>query len=86
MFDPIYKDGRYLPTYILGSGSFGTVAKAYCYKRKKTVAIKRIADFDIWEYKTVQVLREVQLMKELSARHDGSKYVPILYDVIIHRD
>lgn len=72
--------------YVLGSGSFGTVAKAYCFQSKQTVAVKRIADFDTYEYKTVQALREVMLMKELNARPDGGRYVPIIYDILIHEE
>ena len=66
MFEPLINDGRYLPLRVVGKGTFGTVVKAYCYKTKKIVAVKRISDFHAWEYLTVQVLREVQLMKELN--------------------
>lgn len=71
---------------IIGKGTFGTVAKAYCNRTRKIVAIKRISDFDAWEYLMVQVIREVSLMKELSARPDGCKYVPIIYDVLVHEE
>lgn len=52
----------------------------------KIVAIKRIALENFWEYTIVQVIREIQLMKELNTRTDGKKYVPIIYDVIVHHD
>ena len=71
---------------LVGQGTFGSVVKAFCYKTKKTVAIKRISDFDKWEYLTVQVLREVSLMKELSVKHGGSNHVPIIYDVFAHEE
>ena len=84
MFEPIISDGQYHPVKVIGKGTFGTVVKAYCTKRKAMVAIKRISNFDKWEYLTVQVLREVLLMKELNKRPEGKNHVPILYDVFWH--
>ena len=56
-----------------------------CHKKSgKLVAIKRIADFDDWEYSMVQVLREVQLMRELNKIPGGNKFIPKLYDVLMH--
>lgn len=86
MFEPVFLDGQYLPIRVIGSGTFGNVAKAYCQKRMKIVAIKRIALETFWEYTIVQVIREIQLMKELNARPDGKKYVPIIYDVMVHHE
>lgn len=52
----------------------------------KNVAIKRIALDKFWEYTIVQVIREIQLMKELNSLSDGNKYVPIIYDVMVHHE
>ena len=73
-----------MPLRVVGKGTFGTVVKAYCNKTKKIVAVKLIKDFDAWEYLTVQVIREVQLMKELSQKMDGDRFVPKLYDIFVH--
>lgn len=69
---------------LIGQGTYGTVVKGYCLKTKKFVAIKRIADFDDWEYCMGQVIREVGLMKELNAREGGCNFVPQVYDVLVH--
>ena len=34
----------------------------------------------------VQVLREIQLMKELNAKQGSQSYIPQLYDVLVHED
>ena len=52
-FDPIIKDGKYMPIRVLGKGTFGLVVEACHQKSGKLVAIKRIANFDDWEYSMV---------------------------------
>ena len=48
------------------------------------VAIKRITGFDRNEYELTQVLREIQLMKELGGKIEGHRHIPILYDVLMY--
>jgi len=58
------------------------VAKAYDLKKQRYVAIKRLVKFSRSEYSSVQLLREIKLLKEFRKYPDGAKYVPELYDVI----
>lgn len=51
---------------ILGQGSFGMVAKGYCYRNKCDVAIKKIKNFAEDDYDCLRVLREIQIMKKLN--------------------
>ena len=76
------QDGKYAIEKIIGKGSFGTVAKAYDFLRQRHVAIKRLTNFSKNEYQTLQILREVKIMKALNSVSDGKKHVPIIYDVI----
>ena len=46
------------------------------------VAIKRLTNFSHHEYHSLQLLREVKLMKELQKRPGGDQFVPIVYDVV----
>ena len=48
-----------MPVEVIGQGSIGIVAKAVNEETGRFVAIKRIADFDEWEYTLAQVLREI---------------------------
>ena len=48
-----------MPIEIIGQGAYGMVAKAVSKKTGRFVAIKRITDFDEWEYTLVQALREI---------------------------
>ena len=48
-----------MPLQLIGSGTFGQVVKAFCTKTKQFVAVKRISDFDKWDYLTLQVVREI---------------------------
>ena len=65
-WEPVIKDGKYSIHKIIGRGSYGNVAKALCLKTFQTVAIKRISNFVFADYPTLQVLREIQVMKELN--------------------
>ena len=58
------------------------MAKALDTKTMRQVAIKRLVNFDHHEYHSLQLLREVKLMKEFQKQPGGTKYVPIIYDVI----
>ena len=53
MFEPLIKDGSYMPISEIGKGTYGSVVKAFCTKTNQFVAIKRISDFDKWEYLTL---------------------------------
>ena len=86
LFEPILADGSYLPVSILGSGSYGTVAKAFCHLTQRHVAIKRMSGFTGSEYKLVQALREIELMQKLAEKKDGNLHIPDIYDVFVHEE
>ena len=64
-------------------GTFGVVAKGFSFYLNKNVAIKRIENFAKNEYHCLQLIREIQLLKELNEHPDGLKYVPQLLDLIV---
>ena len=68
---------------MIGEGTYGNVAKVYCSERQEFVAIKSITGFSKNNYSLLKVVREIQLMKELNKMPEGSKYIPILHDVIV---
>jgi serine/threonine protein kinase len=82
MWEPVTKDGQYSIQKIIGKGSFGIVAKAYDVRNQRYVAIKKLDKFSRSEYSSVQLVREIKLLKEFRKHPDGAKYVPVLYDVI----
>ena len=51
---------------LLGEGSYGQVVLGKDRKTRKKVAIKYIKDYDQHEYDCVKILREIQILKELS--------------------
>lgn len=71
---PILKD--YSIEKVVGMGTFGVVAKGFSFYLNKNVAIKRIENFAKNEYHCLQLIREIQLLKELNEHPDGLKYVP----------
>ena len=42
-----------------------------------------MSSFEKYEYTMVQIIREIQLMKELNLKPGGDKFVPKLYDVLM---
>lgn len=78
---PILKD--YSIEKVVGMGTFGVVAKGFSFYLNKNVAIKRIENFAKNEYHCLQLIREIQLLKELNEHPDGLKYVPQLLDLIV---
>jgi len=64
---------------LLGKGSSGVVAKGFCLRTKKAVAIKQIRMFDETSYLAKKAFREVAILKRLTAR-SGSKYITRLLD------
>lgn len=65
-WEPLLKHNWYIVSKILGQGSFGMVAKGYCYRNKCDVAIKKIKNFAEDDYDCLRVLREIQIMKKLN--------------------
>ena len=51
---------------VLGQGSYGTVMKGVCKITGQVVAIKYISGFSKWDYDCVKVIREIQILRELS--------------------
>ena len=42
-----------------------------------------MSSFEKYEYTMVQIIREIQLMKELNLKPGGDTFVPKLYDVLM---
>lgn len=85
-WEPLLKKHRYVVNKILGQGSFGMVAKGYCYRNKCEVAIKKLTNFSSDEYDCLRVLREIQIMKKLNQQPGHQRHVPKLYDVIVCKE
>ena len=52
-FMPIFKDGVYTPTRMLGDGTYGQVVEAVRNSSNELVAIKRIDGFINFEYSMI---------------------------------
>ena len=50
----------------LGQGSYGQVVKAACKVTGETVAVKGIFDITDNEYDWVKIIREIQIMEQLT--------------------
>ena len=68
----------------LGSGSFGAVLKGKCKATGKIVAIKFMKNNCTSEYSSIKLLREIQIMRELTKMKDiRNSFFPSLIDIIV---
>jgi len=69
----------------MGEGSYGTVIKGYCRTTNAPVAIKLVQNFSKWEYDCVKIIREIQIMKELTKMQmeQNCFFTPSLLDIIV---
>lgn len=74
LWAPVLKN--YRVDEFISQGAFGSVFKATCLRKRQTVAIKMIGNFGEHEYHSLQILREIQLMKALNAMPGGTRHVP----------
>ena len=81
-WESISKD--YIVILELGKGSYGQVVKAKCIKTGQTVAIKYVSDLQE-DYDWVKLLREIQLMHELSSIDTNDNVVKLL-DLMVRQD
>ena len=75
-------DYSYSIDSLLGKGAYGQVVAATCQISGERVAIKYMTDFMDCEYSCVKVIREIQIMKELSAMSKNS-FTAKIKDVFI---
>ena len=57
---------KYKVLNLAGQGAYGVVLKAMCRETKKTVAIKHISEAYVDPYTFKKVLREIQILTQLS--------------------
>ena len=55
----------YEPITSIGQGSYGNVVKCRCLKTGNYRAIKHLRGFSDHEYSSIQVLREIQILKAI---------------------
>lgn len=76
---------KYKVIKFLGKGSFGHVVKAKCRTTKQSVAIKHISDAYSHPYCFKKVMREIQIMKQLT-KMKNNIFTTKLIDLIIEGD
>lgn len=70
---------------MVGHGSFGCVFKAQHKTTKRVYAIKQISNIFSSLYSFKKLIREIQILKQLS-QMEGNIFTTKLYDVIIPED
>lgn len=80
--------GLYKLVSFVGEGSYGIVIKGHCRRTETPVAIKLIQNFTKYDYDCVKLIREIQLMRQLTAvqKANNFEFTPELIDIIVPRN
>lgn len=79
--------GLYKLVSFVGEGSYGVVIKGFCRRTKTPVAIKLIQNYTKFDYECVKLIREIQLMRQLTVLQKTKMFecAPELIDIIVPR-